>query len=64
MKRLFLFLAAAAVATACASGDHPEETPLKPRIVVLTEDGIVEEGSHDELLKQDGIYASMYNLAL
>jgi ATP-binding cassette subfamily B protein len=34
------------------------------RIVVLTEDGIVEEGSHDELLKQDGIYASMYNLAL
>ena len=42
MKRLFLFLAAAAVATACASGDHPEETPLKPRIVVLTDIGPAE----------------------
>ena len=34
------------------------------RIVVLTEDGIAEEGSHDELLKQDGLYAMMYNLTL
>ena len=34
------------------------------RIVVLTEDGIVEEGSHDELLAQDGLYAMMYNLTL
>lgn len=34
------------------------------RIVVLTEDGIVEEGSHDQLLDKDGIYASMYNLAI
>lgn len=34
------------------------------RIVVLTEDGIAEEGSHSELLDRDGIYASMYNLTL
>ena len=34
------------------------------RIVVLTESGIAEEGSHDELLKKGGIYADMYNLTL
>jgi ABC-type multidrug transport system, ATPase and permease components len=30
------------------------------RILVLTEDGIAEEGTHDELLEQQGIYASLY----
>jgi len=30
------------------------------RILVLTEDGIAEEGSHEELLTQQGIYASLY----
>ena len=34
------------------------------RIVVLTEDGIAEEGSHEELLKKGGIYADMYNLTI
>lgn len=34
------------------------------RIIVLTADGIAEEGSHDELLEQDGLYAMMYNLTL
>ena len=34
------------------------------RIVVLTEDGIAEEGSHDELLKKGGIYADMYRLTI
>jgi ATP-binding cassette subfamily B protein len=34
------------------------------RIIVLTEDGIAEEGTHDELLKKDGIYAGMYNLTI
>ncbi len=34
------------------------------RIVVLTEDGIAEEGSHAELLKKGGIYADMYNLTI
>ncbi len=34
------------------------------RIVVLTENGIAEEGSHDELLKKGGIYADMYNLTI
>ena len=31
------------------------------RILVLTEDGIAEEGSHEELLKRHGIYASLYD---
>jgi ATP-binding cassette subfamily B protein len=30
------------------------------RILVLTEDGIVEEGTHDSLLARDGIYAYLY----
>lgn len=30
------------------------------RIVVLTDDGIAEEGSHEELLKKDGYYARLY----
>ena len=30
------------------------------RILVLTADGIAEEGTHDELIKADGIYASLY----
>lgn len=31
------------------------------RIVVLTEDGIVEQGSHNELLARDGAYAHLYS---
>ena len=31
-------------------------------ILVLTEDGIAEQGSHDELMKQNGLYADMYAL--
>lgn len=34
------------------------------RIIVLNDEGIVEEGTHDELLKKDGVYASMHNLTL
>lgn len=34
------------------------------RIIVLTENGIAEEGSHDELIKKGGIYASMHNFTL
>lgn len=32
------------------------------RIIVLTEDGIAEEGTHTELMQKGGIYAEMYNL--
>ncbi|HHT98070.1 MAG TPA: ABC transporter ATP-binding protein [Clostridiales bacterium] len=32
-------------------------------ILVLTEEGISENGSHDELIELDGIYASLYRLA-
>jgi ATP-binding cassette, subfamily B, bacterial len=34
------------------------------RIVVLTEDGIAEQGSHDELILRGGAYARLYNLQL
>lgn len=32
------------------------------RILVLTEDGIAEEGSHEELLAKGGIYAGLYQM--
>ncbi len=32
------------------------------RIIVLTENGIAEEGSHKDLLAKDGIYASLYKM--
>lgn len=32
------------------------------RILVLTEDGIQEQGTHQDLLAQGGIYATLYNL--
>lgn len=33
------------------------------KILVLTEDGITEQGTHEELLERDGIYSQLYNLA-
>ena len=33
------------------------------RILVLTDDGIAEEGTHEELLKKGGIYSSLYQLS-
>jgi ATP-binding cassette subfamily B protein len=33
------------------------------RILVLTDDGIVEEGNHDELMAQNGIYYQFYTMA-
>jgi len=33
------------------------------RILVLTENGIEEEGNHEELLKQEGIYYRLYHMA-
>ena len=32
------------------------------RICVLSNEGIVEEGTHEELLKKNGQYAGFYNL--
>jgi ATP-binding cassette, subfamily B, bacterial len=34
------------------------------RIVVLTDNGIEEQGTHDELIALDGTYANSYNMAL
>jgi ATP-binding cassette subfamily B protein len=31
-------------------------------ILVLTEEGIQEEGTHEELLNKDGVYSSLYNM--
>ncbi len=33
------------------------------RIMVLTEEGIVEEGSHEKLMEQKGIYCNLYRMA-
>lgn len=32
------------------------------RILVITDDGIEEEGTHDELMQKNGLYAHLYNL--
>jgi ATP-binding cassette subfamily B protein len=32
------------------------------RIVVVTEDGIAEEGKHDELIEQGGIFANLHRV--
>lgn len=34
------------------------------KILVLTEDGIVEEGTHQELLQQKGVYEKLYNASI
>ncbi|NLV85761.1 MAG: ABC transporter ATP-binding protein [Clostridiales bacterium] len=34
------------------------------RILVLTHEGIAEEGSHEELLEKDGAYSALYNAVL
>ena len=31
-------------------------------IIVLTEEGIIEQGNHQELVKNDGVYAYLYNM--
>ena len=31
------------------------------KIIVLTDEGIVEEGSHAELIEKNGIYAGLYS---
>ena len=36
---------------------------LKRPVLVLTDDGIVEEGDHDQLMEQKGIYYQFYETA-
>ena len=33
------------------------------RILVLTEDGIAESGTHKELMEKQGVYYNLYNIA-
>jgi len=33
------------------------------KILVLTEDGIAEQGTHEELLEKNGVYSQLYNMA-
>ena len=33
------------------------------RILVLTDDGIAEEGTHEELMQREGLYSSLYKLS-
>ena len=33
------------------------------KIVVLTDKGIVEQGTHEQLMKQDGLYKKLYDLS-
>jgi len=41
--------------------NSPADFPFAGRIVVLTEDGIAEEGAHAELVSSGGAYARLYN---
>ena len=34
------------------------------KILILKRGELIESGSHDELLEQDGLYASLYNLQM
>lgn len=34
------------------------------RIIVLTDKGIAEQGTHEELINSDGVYANLYNVQL
>src|SRR5688572_24383149 len=35
-------------------------TPLVDRVIVLEHGRLIEEGTHDQLMKRNGVYASMY----
>jgi len=34
------------------------------RIVVLTDSGVEEQGTHDQLIAREGAYANLYNMQL
>ena len=34
------------------------------RVMVVTKDGIIEEGTQEELLQQDGLFAHLYNIQM
>ena len=38
-----------------------ENMELFPEILVMNEGDIIEQGSHEELLKKDGFYKKLYN---
>ena len=52
-------------ATSALDNESEYEVAIRnsDRILVLTHDGIVEEGNHEELLEKHGIYDQFYRMA-
>lgn len=48
--------------TAIMISHRISSTRMSDKIIVLDNGSIIEEGTHDQLIKTDGLYAKMYHL--